>query len=89
MYGLGVDVIRSAVGLPALKFFEPTAPSDNVVTSYGVVTTGKYTVTSTVSDTLKIGPGRNDFAANFAYEVSKHRCYEREMEGLVQRWHFK
>ncbi|KIM85498.1 hypothetical protein PILCRDRAFT_817527 [Piloderma croceum F 1598] len=35
------------------------------------------------TDTLKIGPGPKGFAANYAYEISKHRCYERETYGLV------
>lgn len=59
--------------------------SQNVVTSYGVVTTGSYTAKSAITDALKIGPGSEGFTANFAYEVSKHRCYERETDGLTKK----
>ena len=57
--------------------------SDEVVTSYGVVTTGVYTITSTVVDVLKIEPGPNGFVSNFAYQISKHRCYDRELDGVA------
>jgi hypothetical protein len=40
---------------------------------------------SAVTDSLKIGPGPKGFAANFVYEISKHGCYERETDGLVQQ----
>lgn len=63
--------------------FNMSSNSDEVVTSYGVVTTGKYDATSAVVDVFKIGPGSKGFASNFAYEISKHRCWEREMDGLT------
>jgi catalase len=44
---------------------------------------------SAVTDSLKIGPGPKGFAANFVYEISKHGCYERETDGLVQQVAFQ
>ncbi|KAJ7858839.1 catalase-like domain-containing protein [Mycena olivaceomarginata] len=82
--GEGVDFIRTAVGMSELQL-HATGSSRNVVTSYGVVTAGSYTAGSAVVDALTIGPGGEGFASNFAYEISKHRCYERETDGLCQR----
>lgn len=45
--------------------------------SYGVVTAGKYDG----AKGLKIE--QEGFISSFALEVSKHRCYEREVDGLV------
>ncbi len=59
--------------------------SDNVTTSYGVVTAGKYDAGSAAADALSIKQGEKGFLSNFAYELSKHRCYEREMDGLAGR----
>ncbi|KAF9009471.1 catalase [Cyathus striatus] len=82
--GEGVTVLQQAIGLPEVKLFN-SPDSDNVESSYGVVTTGKYDVTSAATDAPKIASGPKGFVANFAYEVSKHRCYERELDGLVKR----
>jgi len=87
-YVLGVDFIGKAVNLPGVKLFSPMAATDDVVTSYGVVTIGKCTITSAATDSLKIGPGPKGFVANFAYKISKHRCYERETDGLVGQMAF-
>lgn len=56
-----------------------------MTTSYGVVTAGKYDASSAATDAVKIGPSETGFVANFIYEVSKHRCYERELEGLTSK----
>ena len=50
--------------------------------SYGVVTTPKTTLLSTVADILEISKGKNGFMNQFAYEISRHRCFERELDGL-------
>lgn len=65
--------------------FASVTDSDNVVTSYGVVTTGKYSVASMAHDILKISPGPEGFMSNFAFEISKHRCWDRETDGLVSK----
>lgn len=75
----GVDVVRRAIELSEIELNLDT-DSDHVTSSYGVVTTGKFNVKSAAVDTLEISPGAKGFVSNFAYEISRHRCYEREME---------
>lgn len=50
--------------------------------SYGVVTAPKITLTSTLADVLVVGKGEKGFISKFAYEISKHRCFERELDGI-------
>jgi catalase len=59
--------------------------SDDVVSSYGIVTTGKYNFESAVADALSMGSGSKGFVSSLANEISKHRCYDRELEGLVEK----
>lgn len=59
--------------------------SNNVTTSYGVVTAGKYDAGAAAADVLTIKQDDKGFISNFAYEVSKHRCYERETDGLASK----
>jgi catalase len=80
-----VDFLRNVVRLPKVGLFAPSGGnSDEVVSSYGVVSTGRYSAFSAVTDVLKIAPGPKGFVANFAYQVSQHRCYEREIDGLTE-----
>jgi len=55
---------------------------DEVTVSYGVVTAPKMSLLSTVASMLKISEGEKSFTSQFAYEISKHRCFERELDGL-------
>ena len=60
--------------------------STEVQSSYGVVTAGKYDVKSAVTDALEIATGNTKgFVTNLAYEISQHRCYLRETDGLISR----
>ncbi|KAK2460639.1 hypothetical protein APHAL10511_007109 [Amanita phalloides] len=79
----GAHVIKFALQIPVVKVQE--SKTDEVITSYGVVTTGVCNVASAVTDVLRIAPGPAGFVSNFAYEISKHRCYDRELDGLVAR----
>lgn len=78
-----VDLVRAALPLPQLNFAggENTA---EVVTSYAVVTARAYSVSSAAAD-LTIKQGDTGFISNFSYCLSKHRCWERETDGLVSR----
>ena len=76
--------LREAVGLPRVQFTTDLS-SDIVTNSYGVVTVGKYDFGSVAADTLKIDQEEKGFVSQFAYEVSKHRCYEREIDGLTKQ----
>ncbi|KIK49559.1 hypothetical protein CY34DRAFT_796992 [Suillus luteus UH-Slu-Lm8-n1] len=85
--GEGVDFLRDVVRLPEVDLFAPSRGqgSDEVVTSYGVVTTGNYSISSAVTDVLNIVPDTRGFASNFAFQISQHRCYERELDGLTEQ----
>ena len=50
--------------------------------SWGVVTASNISLSSTVKDMLRIGADEEGFVSKLAYEISKHRCFEREMHGL-------
>ena len=50
--------------------------------SYGVVTAPKTTFLSTMAGVTKISKDENRFTSQFAYEISKHRCFQRELDGL-------
>ena len=83
MPAIGVGVVQAALdNLPQLNF--STLTSSEVVTTYGVVTIGQYDSASVVKDTLTIAPGSTGFVSNFAHQLSKHRCYERELGGLTE-----
>ena len=80
----GVAFLREAAQLPGVHF-APDLNSDKVTISYGVVTAGKYDVGSAAADALSIRQGEKGFISSFAYELSKHRCYERESDGLASQ----
>ena len=82
---LAVPVVREAIGLPEIRVAS-SPDSTEVQSSYGVVTAGKYDVKSAVTDALEIATGNTKgFVTNFAYEISQHRCYLRETDGLISR----
>jgi catalase len=80
--GEAVAFLQEAVVLPGVDL-ALDQNSKEVVTSYGVVTGWKADVD--VLKSLKIEPSSTYFANAFANEVSKHRCYERELAGLVKK----
>ncbi|EMD41627.1 hypothetical protein CERSUDRAFT_128555 [Gelatoporia subvermispora B] len=82
--GEGVTFLKEAVQLPGVQL-QANLASDTVTNSYGVVTTGVYDTGSAAADTLKIAQGQKGFVSNFAYAVSQHRCYERELDGLAAK----
>ncbi|KZV92863.1 catalase [Exidia glandulosa HHB12029] len=79
--GEGVAFVREALGVPGLQYASPSAP-DEVVVSYGIVTARAYTTTWAAAD-IGIGPEKKGFFSKFAFELSKHRCFERELDGLT------
>ncbi|KAI0080000.1 catalase [Panus rudis PR-1116 ss-1] len=82
--GEGVAFLREAVQLPGIAY-NTNLNSDDVTNSYGVVTVGKVDAATLAADAFKIAQGEKGFVSNFAYEVSKHRNYEREMDGLTTK----
>lgn len=81
---LGVVFLREAVKLPGVQFAADLS-SDNVTTSYGVITAGQYDLGSAAADILTIKQGEKGFVSNFAHELSKHRCFQRELDGLTAK----
>ncbi|KAF8655852.1 hypothetical protein AX16_002935 [Volvariella volvacea WC 439] len=81
--GEGATFVQQVLSLSEIKTAADLT-SNEVVTSHGVVTTGKYDLAAAATDVLSIARGSDKgFVANFAYEVSQHRCWEREMKGLT------
>lgn len=73
-----VDFIQRQISLDEIKV---AAKGENVQDSYGVVTAyGSPDKLMTVQDA---GKGAKSFAERFVHRVSKHRCWERELEGLI------
>ena len=79
--GAAVAFLRDVVNLPGVEFQHED--SSDVKTSYGVVTTGKLDVKSAATGTFRIEHDSKDFLAEYAYVISRHRCYERELDGLT------
>ena len=73
-----VDFIHRQINLDEIKV---ASSGSKVQDSYGVVTACGS------SDELmgiqNVGDGSKGFAERFVYRVSKHRCWERELEGLI------
>lgn len=74
MHVLAVAFLRDDVKLPTVDLFAPGGRDDEVVSSYGVISTGRYSVPSMASDLLKLDKDSKGFVSNFAYQVSQHRC---------------
>ncbi|KAK7694345.1 hypothetical protein QCA50_001529 [Cerrena zonata] len=79
-----VAFLREAVILPGVTL-ATNINNNDVAVSYGVVTTGTVDTGTLASDAVKIAQGEKGFVSNFAYEVSKHRNYERELDGLTAK----
>lgn len=80
--GEAVDLVRDACDVPDLNIATSSGSRD-VVDSYGVVTSGTIGDTpKSFKDGVKIVRGAKDFAGAFLYNISQHRCWRREMDGL-------
>jgi catalase len=77
--GEAVEFIKDACALPGMEF----SNDEQVVDSYGVVTVAKGHPGS-IKDTLKIVKGSKDFLESYAFEISQHKNYERELKGFPQ-----
>lgn len=79
--GEGVELVKLACDLPGMTF--STADSHDVVESYGVVTTGRVKADG-FKDALNMVKGAKDFMDAFTYNISLHRNYQRELDGLSE-----
>ena len=82
---LGIAFLRDAANLPGVEFAPLSSSADEVKVSYGIVTAPSFAVSSAAAGILRIGGNEKGFLSQFALEVSKHRCYEREMDGLTSK----
>lgn len=79
----GANFVRNALAVPGVNF-SASVGNDDVMVSYGVVTVGNGN--SDLYSTGDFAKGKKEskvFASAFALEISKHRCWERETEGLT------
>ena len=83
MCSLAVDFLRDAVRLPGVQFSQSSG--DSITVDYGVVTAPKMGPPSSVSEGIKIVKNATDFISAFAYQVSLHKCFERELAGLSSK----
>jgi catalase len=77
--GASVDFVKFALNLPKVSIAE--AGSAEVVDSYGVVTVGNMSVGG-IGEVVEIVKGAKDFIGAFSYSLSKHRNWDRELDGL-------
>ena len=75
--GEGVDLVRDACELPGIKL----SSSGDVVNSYGVVTASK-TRPESFKETVKMAKDATEFIDQYAYAISQHKNFDREMDGL-------
>lgn len=75
--GEGVDLVRDACALPGIDF----SASAGVTNSYGVVTAGTVQAES-FQETLNMSEGAKDFMGLYAFQISQHRNFERELKGF-------
>ena len=81
---LGVDLLRLGAQLPGVKF-SPSAGPSGITVDFGIVTASEYDPPSSFVNGLQLTKDATDFGHAFAYEVSKHKWYERELAGLSSK----
>ncbi|KAF3941545.1 Catalase-3 [Dactylella cylindrospora] len=74
------NLVKNALGLPKIEVAD--ADSKSVKESYGVVTMGSFQGDS-IKEVFDIAKDAKDFLGAFGYSISKHRCWQRELDGLM------
>lgn len=74
--------VKSSDGSKKLEF-SGVSGSGGVTESYGVVTAGTVPKPETFREGVEIVRSASDFVGKFFYQISQHRNYEREMDGLA------
>ena len=77
--GEGVELVRMACAVDGMQF--SATNSHDVVDSYGVVTIDTATPES-FTEGLKMVKGVKRFIDAYAYNISQHKNYQRELDGL-------
>ncbi|KAJ7254955.1 catalase-domain-containing protein [Mycena haematopus] len=81
--GEAVPFLRDVVRLPGISFAGTSDADEKVVASYGVVTASRMSSPTSLTDGFKIVKEAADFFTAFAYELSQHKCFKREEDGLA------
>lgn len=80
--GEGVKLVHTACGIENMKF--SSGKGDEVVDSYGVVTAGGLgSGPDSFKEGLKMARGAKHFLNAYAYNISQHRNFKRELDGLT------
>ena len=78
--GEAVQLVQTAVGIDEMVF----SSTADVVDCYGVVTAGGVGATSGgLKDSLKMLKGAKNFLDAYAFNISQHRNFQRELDGLT------
>jgi catalase len=77
--GEAEELVRVATGVDGMAF----STDAEVVDSYGVVTAGGVGNVSSLQDGLKMLKGAKDFINAYAWNISQHRNFQRELDGLT------
>jgi len=78
--GEAVALVRLACGIEGMTFAEGT----DVVDSYGVVTAGGAGKPGSFKEGLQMLKGATTFIESYAYNISQHRNFQRELDGLTE-----
>lgn len=76
--GEGVKLVQIACGIEGMTF----STNADVVDSYGVVTAGGFE-SGSVKEKLNMVKGAKSFVDAYAYNISQHRNFQRELDGLA------
>ena len=79
--GEGLELVKEAIN--GLVGQVKIADKAEVTESYGVVTGGEIPGEGKVKQGVAIAKETKDFLGQYFYAISKHRIYERELDGLV------
>ncbi|KAF7597341.1 hypothetical protein BBP40_006281 [Aspergillus hancockii] len=80
--GEAAAFVKEALG-PSLDVQIAKSDSTQPVEWYGVVTAGKIQKPESIKESVQIVKDAKDFISTFFYQISLHRNYKRELDGLA------
>ena len=81
--GEAVNLVSEALGQTAARLDISDATGEGAIESYGVVTTGKLHEPHSLTQGVRIFKEAKDFLGKFFFQISQHRNFKREMDGLI------
>jgi catalase len=79
--GEGVALVKMACEIEGMIF--SAGDSGEVVDSYGVVTAAGVGTPTGITEALKMVKGAKTFLEAYAFNISQHRNFKRELDGLT------